>query len=311
MAEEKRKHQLIKSAYKWERYLTKGADPLERREDLKQLYDMVAHWEFLDHSTPAEMQEQGYTIDEIESFDETPTSQVDSTMFESEKSMESFLMACTKENIPGAREKLMRLREHMKGVNKPAVGYKVVKNNKEDPKINHTIKSAKRIQSGLLDKAENIREHMGSANSVTIYYDDVEYNFERADDEGWSVWAVDVETATDDKWGIQTGVSYSADELEGLFGYDEVDRNEDNFSIFEDGFEMEFQAEDEPEDGDWDDFEHQDYSCIYIRKEDSPWEEGDYLTNEEMYKLVDDIQNGNTPHYGAYIDEVIEPEDVL
>ena len=92
----------IKSSWK---QFTKGLDKLEKRDELKDMYNS-AHWEFLNYIMPCDSE---WTPDMADG-DFNPLDEIYS-LFKSPSDIEEFLFECAKENLPGAKEKLQRIRQ--------------------------------------------------------------------------------------------------------------------------------------------------------------------------------------------------------
>lgn len=93
---------MIKSS--WKQFI-KGLDKLERRAELKDMYNS-AHWKFLDYIMPCDPQ----WTEDLNNSDFNPLNEI-YFLFKSPSDIEEFLFECAKENFPGAKEKLRRIRQ--------------------------------------------------------------------------------------------------------------------------------------------------------------------------------------------------------
>ncbi len=99
------KYNMIESS--WKKFLPKGMDLLEKRNYFKEQYSMP-HWEFLNYTMPCDPE----WTEDMNNGDWSPESEIlDGIMFDSWKDVEDFLFECAKLNLPGAKEKLRRVRQ--------------------------------------------------------------------------------------------------------------------------------------------------------------------------------------------------------
>lgn len=154
----------------WKKFMPKGMDKLEKREWLEEQYSMP-HWEFLDYTFPGDPEWKS----DMKDADWTPESEIlDGLMFESWKDVEDLLLECAKENLPGAKEKLRRVRQVM------SVNSSKQSSKGEDKKpFNSSHSSIKTMEeliqfmkfNGMEDPAEeleNTLESEGSDSSISV-----------------------------------------------------------------------------------------------------------------------------------------------
>lgn len=97
-------HQITSAKSSWKQFI-KGLDKLEKRDELKDMYNQ-AHWEFLDYIMPCDLE----WTEDMNDSDFNPLDEI-YFLFKSPSDIEEFLFECAKENLPGAKEKLQRIRQ--------------------------------------------------------------------------------------------------------------------------------------------------------------------------------------------------------